>query len=57
VLEKEDLQSVREIISDLGTKEESESIVLEFETDAYNKIYEATKSQDFINFLRGTLRE
>ncbi len=57
VLEKEDLQSVREIISDLGTKEESESIVLEFETDAYNKIYNATKSQDFINFLRGTLRE
>ena len=56
VLEKDDLETVRTIISDLGTKEESENLVKDLQKDAYNKIQKSTGSESFNNFLQGFLK-
>jgi len=56
VLEKNDLETVRTIISDLGTKEESENLIKILQKDAYSEIQEITGSDSFNKLLQDCLK-
>ena len=53
---KNDLETVRTIISDLGTKEESENLIKILQKDAYSEIQEITGSDSFNKLLQDCLK-